>query len=403
MPGTLIVALDMGTSNIRALVGEAHENGGPMIIGMGEEPSCGIRKGEIIDFDNALASLKAALHKAEEQADVSIRSAYLLLTGGHITSFTNRGTIPIMSNTREISRSHIDEVGEVARRTNLKEDREVIHTVNQRYSVDDQDNVVNPAGMEGAHLGLQVTIIHGAANRIRNNIKVISSVPLSVEDVAFSGLCSSLAVLTPQQKESGVLLIDMGGGTTDILLYAPRYLAFAHTLGVGGEHVTNDVAIGLKLPASQAERLKIDRGSAIADHSVRGKSVSLPAEGGFSGRTVKLMDLNTIINARMEETFNAVKHLCDRDDLLHQLGGGVVLTGGVAEMKDIDKLAEGIFNMPVSIGRPRNISGLDELAETPQYAAITGMLRYGLMSEKRKNTSGFAGFMKRILGGALET
>lgn len=394
-----IVALDIGTSKIRVLVGEPREDMGMDILGMGEEPSCGVRKSEIVDFDNASISIKSALHQAEENADVSIRSVYLLLTGGHVQSIVNHGTVPIMDQNREISRGNMDDAAKAAHRANLEDDREVVHTINQYYSVDDQEGVVNPEGMEGHHLGLKVIIVHGAANRIRNNIKLVSSVPLDVGDVAFSGLCSGLSVLTPDQKETGVLLIDLGGGSTDILLYAPRYLALAKSLGIGGEHVTNDIAIGLKLPTHQAESLKRSHGSALADHALRGKSISLPPEGGFAGSAVKLLNLQTIINARMEETLNMIKHLCDDTGVLQQIGGGVVLTGGGAKMDGIDKLAEKIFNMPVSIGRPRNVSGLDVAVADPECAAATGMLRYGMMAESRERPSPFSGIFKRILKG----
>lgn len=393
-----IVALDIGTSQIRVLVGEPREDQGIDVLGMGVEPSCGVRKSEIVDFDNALISVKSALQQAEESSDVSIRSIYLLLTGGHIESVVNHGTVPIMDASREIDAHHMNDVARAARRANLGEKREIVHTVNQYYSVDDQEGVVSPEGMEGQYLGLNVIIIHGAANRIRNRVKVASTVPLDVDDVAYSGLCSGLSVLTPDQKESGVLLVDLGGGSTDIILYAPRYLAFAQTLGVGGEHVTNDIAIGLKLPTRQAERLKREHGSAIADHSLRGKSVSLPADGGFAGKTVKLLNLNTIINARMEETFRMIRRICEDEGALQQIGSGVVLTGGGAMLDGAERLAEKVFNMPVTVAQPHNVSGLDTVAMTPEYAAATGMLRYGMMAERQGSPGGISNIFKRLLG-----
>lgn len=392
-----IVALDVGTSNIRVLVGEAVDELGVMVIGMGEEPSCGIRKGEVIDFENALTSVKVALQKAEESADVAIRDVYLLVTGRHIESAVNRGTVPLLDTSGEVTAADIDKVADASHNLKLKEGREIIHTVNQYYSVDDQSGIVNPEGMEGSNLGLKSLIIHASSGRIRNMAKIVKSVPLEIVDSVFSGLCSGLSVLTPAQKESGVLLIDLGAGSTDILLYAPRYLALAHSLGVGGEHVTNDIAIGLKLSHSQASRLKRGRGSAVIDHSLRGKSVTLAAEGGFAGRTVKLLTLNTIINARMEETFGMIRQLCDREGLLPRIGGGVVLTGGGAMMDGVDRLAEKIFSMPVSIGRPKNVSGIEIATENPEYAAVTGLLRYAVMSEQRSRKQNLAGVLKNII------
>lgn len=394
-----IVALDVGTSQIRAVVGERIDDGGVMVTGMGEEPSCGIRKGEVIDFENALTSVKAALQKAEESANVTIRRCYLLVTGSHVSSTVNRGTIPLLDSVGEVTVADMENVAKAAHSIKLEDGREILHTINQYYLIDDQTGIVNPEGMEGRDLALKSLIVHGASNRMRNLAKVVTSVPLDIDDSAFSGLCSALSVLTPSQKESGVLLIDLGGGTTDVVLYAPRYLALAQSIGVGGEHVTNDIAIGMKLSHSQAERLKKSRGSALIDHSVRGQSVALPAEGGFDGRSVRLMDLNTIINARMEETFRMIRHICDSEGLLHQLGAGVVLCGGGSCMRDVSNLAEEVFRMPASIGRPRNVSGIDIATEDPEYAGVTGLLRYSLMSGSQRGKSGLGGMIWELIFG----
>lgn len=394
-----IVALDIGTSHVRAVVGERTEDGGVMVTGMGEEPSCGIRKGEVIDFDNALTSIKAALEKAEESANVTIRNCYLLVAGSHISSTVNRGTIPLLDSGGEVTRADMANVARAAHNIKLQDGREILHTINQYYVIDDQTGIVNPEGMEGRDLALKSLIVHGASNRMRNLAKVVSSVPLDIDDSAFSGLCSGLSVLTPAQKEGGVLLIDLGGGTTDFLLYAPGYLALAQSIGVGGEHVTNDIAIGMKLSHSQAERLKKSRASSLIDHSLRGQSVALPAEGGFDGRSVKLMNLNAIVNARMEETFRMIRRICDGEGLLHQLGAGVVLTGGGSYMRDIEGLAEDVFRMPAAIGRPRNVSGIEIATENPEYAGVTGLLRYAFMAESQQGKPGLGGIIKNLIFG----
>ncbi len=397
MAAPTLVALDIGSSTIRVAVGEPIEDGTVNVFGYSEEPSCGIRKGDVIDFENALTSVKQALHRAEEMANVSIHSVYMLVTGGHVASTVNRGISSIMGPDGEVTESDIDRVSEAARKVNIEEGRKTIHTVNQYFSIDDQGGIINPLGMEGQSLGLKVLVVHGVTNRIRNMAKIVATIPVEIDDSAYSGLCAGLSVLSPEQKESGVLLIDLGGGTTDVLLYAPRYLALAQSLGVGGEHVTNDIAIGLKIPHSQAANLKITRGSAIADHALRGQSLALPASGVFPGQTIKLSNLNMIINARMEETLTMVKHICDREGLIGQIGGGVVLTGGGAQMKDICNLTEKIFNMPVSIGRPRNVSGLEIAVDNPAHASITGLLRYGAMAELNRSKQSLAGMIKQMV------
>jgi len=395
---TPIVSLEIGTTRVRALVGEACEDGSVLVTGVGEGSSRGVRKGEIIDFDNALACVREALNMAEEQSDVSIRSVYLLVSGDHILSTVNRGTVPVLDSDREITAQHVEAAARAARVANLSEDREVIHTINQQFYVDDQEGVLNPEGMEGSQLALSVLVVHGNANRLRNTIKVVQNVPLNVEDVAFSGLCSALSVLTPEQKESGTLVIDMGGGTTDVFMYAPRYPAFAMGVGVGGDHVTNDIAIGLRLPTRQAEWLKREHGSALIDHSRRAVSVAIPPEGGIPGRTLKLADLHTIVNARAEETFALIYEQLERRSLLHQVGAGVVLTGGGSSLRGVTALAEKVFNMPAVIGMPRGISGLNLACENSAFSAGTGMLRFGLMNERKRQPMGLKSIFKSFLG-----
>ena len=394
-----IVSLEIGTSKIRVLVGEQLENGQIMVTGMGECPSRGVRKGgEIIAFENALTCVKTALEMAEEQSGIAISEVHLVVTGGHIQSVINHGNVPVESG--EISREDMDRAMEVGRTLNLPHDRAVLHTINQHFYVDDQPGVIDPVGMEGSKLSVDMLILHGIRNRIRNAVKVLKSAHVEVADVAFSGLCSALAVLTSEQKESGVIVIDLGGGTTDYLVYGGRAIACAGALAVGGDHVTNDIATGFCIPILQAERLKVEWGNALKGQCPQNQTVALQAESGFHGKNVNLADLHTIINARVEEILFMVKAEITRYNPLSMSGAGVLLTGGGAHLKGVCDLAAQGFGMPCHVGSPRNISGLAVVTEGPEYAAPLGMIRYGFKtSEQRESDTGWFSRLFSMLKG----
>lgn len=323
-----MVALEIGTSTIRVLVGELREDGVLMITGRSERRSFGVRKGMVIDFDQATAGVRAALSEAEEQAGVDIQQVHLVLSGADIRSEVNRGIVHVMNDDRAITEAEMRQAQEAARKIPLASDRELLHSIVQRYFVDQQNGVVNPEGMEGGQLALDMLIVHGQVTPLRNTIRVARTVPVDVEDVAFGGLCSALAVLTPAQKRDGVALVDLGAGTTDVLVYADQCMALASSLAVGGDHVTNDMALGLRIPTAQAERLKLGQVAALPGLAGKSSTVHLPAEGGFSGRTFRRADLDAIVHARMDELFEMIHALLSRERLLERIGVGVMLTGG---------------------------------------------------------------------------
>ena len=393
-----IVALEIGTSKVRAIVGEAREDGTLMITAIGECPSRGVRKGEIADFDNALACVRAALQLADENGKVVINLVHLLLSGGHIKSLVNRGSLPILDHGGEITPEDIEHVMETARAVNIPGDRDVLHTICQHFYVDDQDGVSNPLGMEGSKLAMDMLILHGVRSRLRNMVKVVRTAGVDVQDVAFGGLCAALGVLTPEDKESGVVVIDLGGGTTDYVVYAHNAIADAGAFAVGGDHVTNDIAYGLRVPTTEAERLKEASGSALVDLAARAQRIPvMPAGAGASEKTVKLSDLNTIIHLRVEEILNLVKAQLVRNNFLRSLRGGIVLTGGGAQLRQVDALAERIFGLPCRIGRPTGVSGITAVTNSPEYAATVGLVRYAFKSalkEAEKQT--FGGWFKGL-------
>jgi len=385
-----VVGLEIGTSKVVALAGELREDGHVMIAGMGEAPSSGVRKGEIIDLENAAVCVRSALAMAEESGRVDIHQVHLTVSGGHIQSVSNRGTVPVFDREAGITREDVEQVKEVARAVNLPPDREILHTIWQNFCIDDQERVVKPEGLEGAKLALDVLVLHGVRNRLNNTIRVVRSLHLDVQDVAFSGLCAALAVLTQQQKKSGAVLIDLGGGTTNYVAYADGVLAAAGAIGTGGDHVTNDIAVAFSVPNPQAESLKRSAGSAVVKSGTGAPRVAVPPAGGFPGRQVSVKALQTVINARMHEIFSTVRRRLDGEGILHHVGAGVVLVGGGSRLKDSEELARQIFGMPCAAGAPGNVSGLAAVTEGPAYAACAGMVLYGFRAwaESRRRVGG---------------
>jgi cell division protein FtsA len=312
----------------------------------------------------------------------------------------NRGAVPVLDPEGEIGEEDIEEVMDVAKAVNLPPDCEILHTICQHFTIDGQQRVVRPDGMEGRQLGLDMLVLYGVRNRMHNTVRVVQNVPLDVSDVVFSGLCSALAVLTPEQKKSGVLLIDLGGGTTEFVAYADNIVAAAGALGVGGDHVTNDIVIAFNIPTQRAERLKREAGSALIEPAAADRKVSLAPEVGFQGRVFPLTDLHTVINARVDEIFMAIRKALDDDKVPRHLGGGVVLAGGGARLSGIATLAEQVFGLPCTIGRPRGISGLASATDGPEYATCSGLIRYAFRNGRtRPAGKGLGGLIKILLGG----
>src|SRR2546427_8945467 len=274
-PSSIIVGLEVGTSKVCAVVGELSSEGALNIVGLGQARSRGVRKGEIAEPQVAEEDVRHAIVEAEQMADVEIRSVYLGVTGGHLRGFNNRGVHPVVSADREISEEDVQDVIKNAKAINLPAENHVLHAIRQHFLVDGQDAIANPVGMLGARLEVDVHVVHGNLNRLQNAIRIVKGLQLEVDDVVFNGLASSLVLLTNEQKELGSLVIDMGGGTTDYVVYANGIIKHTGVLAVGGDHVSNDLAYGLKVPLSRAEGLKIEHGSALVAEGIKGKTVGM--------------------------------------------------------------------------------------------------------------------------------
>src|SRR3954465_5088306 len=281
-PDSLIVGLEIGTSKVCAVVGEVNASGSLNIIGLGQGRSRGVRKGEIADAATAAEDIRSAIVEAEQMADAEIRSVYLGVTGGHIRGFNNRGVHPVVSADREITQQDVDDVTKNAKAINLPAENYVLHAIRQHFLVDGQGGIADPVGMLGARVEVDMHVVHGNFNRLQNPIRAVKGLQLEVEAIVFNGLASSLALLSNQQKEMGSLVIDIGSGTTEFVVYADGIIKHTGVIAVGGDHVSNDLAYGLKMPLGRAEQLKIDHGSAIVDESCKGQTVRLSDEFGVA-------------------------------------------------------------------------------------------------------------------------
>jgi cell division protein FtsA len=371
------------------------------VVGVGQARSRGVRKGEIVDASAVEEEVRHAIAEAEKMADVEIRNVYLGVTGGHIRGFNNRGVHPVVSADREISEHDVEDVVRNAKAINLPADNTVLHAVRQHFLVDGHDGITNPVGMLGAKLEVDMHVVHGHLNRLQNAVRVVKGMQLEVDEVVFNGLASSLAVLTNEQKELGALVIDIGGGTTDYAVYADGVIKHTGVLAVGGDHVSNDLAYGLKVPLGRAEQLKLEHGSAYVDDVAKGFNLQLTSELGLPLRTLNLEHLRRIMSLRLEEIFQLVEQDVAQAGLWDYLRSGVFLCGGGARVPRIAQLAEEVLQLPVCIGKTNSISGLKSALDQPEFATAIGLVKFGsFKSRKREGKSGWS--LKGVLNKVLQ-
>jgi cell division protein FtsA len=400
---SIIVGLEIGTSKVCAVVGEQGADGTLNVIGLGQARSRGVRKGEIADTTQAEEDVRNAIVEAEQMADVEIRNVYLGVTGGHIRGFNNRGVHPVVSADREISDDDVQDVIKNAKAINLPTENNVVHAIRQHFFVDGQDGVANPVGMLGRRLEVDVHVVHGNTNRLQNAIRLVKGLQLEVDEIVFNGLASSLALLTSEQKELGALVVDMGGGTTDYVVYAGGVIRHTGVLAIGGDHVSNDLAYGLKMPLSRAEKLKLEHGSALLEESVSGQTVTITNELGLPLKTVNVEHLQRIMSLRLEEIFQLVLQDLEHAGLYDYLRAGVFLCGGGARVPQVARLAEQVLQMPVSLGRTNSVSGLKSALDQPEFVTAIGLVKFGsFKTRKREGKTSLAQGLKGALGRFLQ-
>jgi len=392
----IVVGLEIGTSKVCAVVGETRGDGTIRILGVGQAPSRGVRKGEIVDFETAGKCIREALVDAEEKSDVMIGSVYLGVTGSHISGFNNRGAVNIPEDRDEIFDEDFEDVQASAREVSIPAPNMFVHSILQHYYVDGQDGVLNPIGMCGRKLEADFHIIHGVATRIKNSVRCVKEVGPEVLDVVFNPLAAAQVVLDQNQKSLGAIVVDMGGGTMDYIVYVDGAVKQSGALAIGGDHITNDISLGLRIPMAKAEKLKVEEGSVILGNARPGETIVLKDETGFAGKAVEREMLNTIIHCRVRESFELLKKRLDEENYLQFLGAGMMLTGGCSLLKGINHLAEEVFGLPVHVTHAQTVSGLTSAFENPQFSTAIGLIKYAEAMQPAQPVGLFKSLFKRI-------
>jgi cell division protein FtsA len=385
----LIIGLDIGTTKICTVVAEIdRETRSLRVIGLGHAPSQGLRKGVVVDMDRAVESIIRSVEDAEKMANVEIHSVFAGITGGHVKSFNSRGVAAIGEG-GEITSRDVDRAIAAARAVSLPADREILHTIPQEFTVDGQAGIREPEGMSGVRLEAEAHIITGTITAAQNIIKAINKAGFEVEDIVLESLAASIAVLSEDEKNSGVLLIDIGGGTTDFVAFHRGSIRQSSVLAVGGDHVTNDLTVALRLPISLAEEIKQAYGSAMEDRVDPEEEIEIPPAAGRGAARYSRRELARVIELRMTEILALARRQVDRSGLRRLMASGVVLTGGACLTDGIVELAGKVFELPVRIGRPAGISGISEALDSPVYATGAGLALYGQRVRKEGRVSRF--------------
>lgn len=394
----LITGLDLGTTKISAIIAEVNEKSEINIVGVGTTPSYGLRRGVVVNLDKTVQGIRQAVGEAELMAGVKVNNVVVGIAGDHIKSFNSRGVIAVSRTEEGISNEDIKRVIEQAKAVTIPMDRKIIHVLPQDYTVDDQTGIKEPVGMAGVRLEAEVHVVTAAITAIQNIVKSIERANLAIRNIVLQPYASSFAVLDEEEKELGVCLLDVGGGTTDFSIFFEGSIRHTSVVGLGGVNITNDIAIGLRTPRAQAEEIKKRYGAALSSLVDTNETMEVPGVGGRKKREVSRQILASIIEPRIEEVFSLVEREIKRSGFDDRLTAGIVLTGGTAKMEGIEQLAERIFDLPVKVGIPKGIVGLTDAVSDPVHAAGIGLIVYGY---KHRDEEGFferkAGLLDRFI------
>ena len=382
----LIVGLDIGTTKICAVVAERTENGID-IVGIGTHPSRGLRKGVVVDIDATVDSIKHAIEEAELMADCEITSVYAGIAGGHIRAFNSHGVVAVKD--REVKEGDVKRVIDAAKAVAIPMDREVIHVIPQEFIIDDQDGIREPLGMSGVRLEAQIHIVTAAVTSAQNIVKCCNKAGLNVIDIVLEPLASAQAVVELDERELGVAMIDIGGGTTDVAVFAEGSIKMTAVIGIGGYHLSNDIAVGLRTPFDEAERIKKKFGVASARYLSGDDVISVPSVGGRRPREVSRKILCEVIEPRVEEILSLAHQEIERAGLADRIPSGVVLTGGASALAGMHELAEEVFEAPVRQGTPGHVGGLLDVVRSPMYATGVGLVLFGAGQLEANKHRGF--------------
>lgn len=391
----IIVGLDVGTTKICAIIGEVHDDGID-IIGIGSAPSKGMRKGVVINIASTVEAISEAIREAELMSGCDVSSVFTGISGGHIRGFNSQGVVAVASD--EVRTGDMDRVIEAARAVAIPADRTVVHILPQEYIIDSQDGIKEPLGMHGVRLEARVHIVTATATSSQNIIKCAERSDLHVAAIVLQQLASAEAVLTQDEKDLGVCLIDIGGGTSDIAIYSEGAIVHTSVLPIGGNYITQDIAYGIRTPQDEAERIKKAHGCALVSKVNPDEQIDVPSVGGRPPRQLARIALAEIIEARVHELFGLVRDEIDSTACEDLLASGIVLTGGTSLLDGISELAEDVFGLPIRLGRPTGIGGLQEVVTGPNYATAVGLVLYGARQRggSPRSPARSSGFMRGL-------
>jgi len=400
----MIAGLDIGTTKVAALIADVTDDMQLNIVGVGVAPSRGLRRGTVVDIEQATESITRAVEQAEHMAGRRIESVFVGVTGEHIRSLNSKGMIAITSPTREISREDVERVMESSRTIVLTPDREIIHAIPRGYIVDGQNGIRHPEGMSGSRLEVETHIIHGSSTFLQNIVRSVHRAQLQISALVVAPIATAAAVLTEAERELGVALADIGGGTTDVAVFTAGEIYYTSVIPIGGNHVTNDISMGLRTPPEESERIKLHYACAFKEMVRDDEVVQHRPMGSNEERKVPAGVLWEIVEPRMRELFELVHEEIRKSSMAGMLPGGLVLSGGGSLMRGVVELAREVTDLPVRIGKPLNVGGLADKVDSPMFATGVGLLRYGLehsftMGDRRRRSfwQGVVARMRRWL------
>jgi len=391
----LIVGLDIGTSKVVAIVAELGPDGRLEVIGMGSHESKGLKKGVVVNIEATVNAIQRALEEAELMADCKIQRVYTGIAGSHIRSFNSTGMVPIRD--REVTPMDVDRVIETARAMPIPTDQQVLHILTQEFIIDGQDGVREPLGMSGVRLEVKVHIVTGAVSAAQNIVKCVRRCGLEVSDLILQPLASSLAALTEDEKELGVCLVDIGGGTTDVAIFREGAIRHTAVIPIAGDQITNDIAMALRTPTQEAEELKLRHGCSLRQLADAQEMIEVPGVGDRPPRELSRQTLAEVIEPRVEELYSLVQKVLRESGYEELLSSGIVLTGGSSVMHGMIELGEEIFHMPVRLGVPRYTGGLSDVIRSPRYSTAVGLLLDGKARTERGLHARQGGSFKQVL------
>lgn len=381
----LLVGIDIGTSKVVTLVGEMASDGKLSVIGYGSHPSQGLKRGVVVNIESTVQSIQRSVEDAELMAGCEIFHAYTGIAGSHIKSINSHGIVAVRD--QEVSQSDVERVIDAAKAIAIPADQKILHVLPQEFIIDSQDSIREPIGMSGVRLEAKVHIVTGAVSAAQNIIKCMKRCGLTTNDIVLEQFASSQSILTDDEKELGVCMIDIGGGTSDIAIFSDGAIRHTAVIPIAGDQVTNDIAIALRTPTRNAEEIKIKSGCALQDLVDTNQMIDIPTLGERVGRKIPARALAEVIEARYEELFALAHAELQRSGLDKMLSAGIVLTGGASKIAGAQELAERIFKLPVRIGRPHNVFGMPDVINNPIYATSVGLLVYGSKQKQNQRDS----------------